>query len=188
MRLKRAGHVSCWVVGGPVIGALLAWHGPATAAEPDGVNAKDIQVIGRTLGFMENVPAGTVELGIVFLAGNDASVQEARAIADALGGGLPAGRVVLRPRLVPADALGGLNAIGALFVVPTAAAAMAATADAARRLGVVLISTDPHCVEAGLCVLAFRSEPTVEVYFSATAAENARVRFTPAFRMLVKQF
>ena len=39
---------------------------PARAEE---VTLKDIQVIGRTLGFMEDATAGTLELGIVYVRG-----------------------------------------------------------------------------------------------------------------------
>ena len=152
------------------------------------VTAKDIQVIGRTLGFMVDARAGVLLLGIIFQPGSPESVRQATTMQAALGTGLSAGKLMLQPKMVPADELPSLDHVDALFIVPAASAAAAAAAMAAGRLHVPIISKDVACAAAGHCAVAFQSEPLVEIVFSPSAAASEGVRFTAAFRMLVKQF
>lgn len=151
------------------------------------VTVKDIQVIGRTLGFMVDARIGTMQLGIIYLRGNAESVRQATAMQAMLGTGLSAGKLMLQPKMVPADELSALDHVEALFIVPAASSAAAAAAIAAGRLHVPIISKDVACAAAGHCAIAFQSEPLVEIVFSPSAAANEGVRFTAAFRMLVKQ-
>jgi hypothetical protein len=151
------------------------------------VTPKDLQVIGRTLGFMEDAAAGSLELGIVYVRNEPESVRQAKLMQGMLGVGLTAGKLVLLPHLVATEELPTLDHIGALFIVPAAAHVADVVATAAKRLHVPTLSTDVSCAEAGHCVLAFHSDPTVEIVFSRDAAAVAGVRFTPAFRMLVRQ-
>jgi hypothetical protein len=89
--------------------------------------------------------------------------------------------------LIASDELATLDHVRALFIVPAAGHAGASAAATARRLHVPVLSTDLACVQAGYCVLSFSSSPTVEIIFNRSAAEEAGVHFTPAFRMLVKK-
>jgi hypothetical protein len=166
-----------------VVLALLS-----TPVQADEVTPKDIQVIGRTLGFMENAAAGALELGIVYVRGEAESVRQAATMQSTLGDGLSIGKLLLRPRLIASDELSTLDHAGALFIVPAALVAAASTAAATgHRLHVPVMSTDVACAQAGNCVLAFHSAPSVEIIFNRNAAEAEGVHFTPAFRMLVKQ-
>ena len=166
--------------------AALAFLSSTVRAEE--VTAKDIQVIGRTLSFMVNARVGTLQLGIIYLRGNPESVRQATAMQATLGTGLSAGKLVLQPKMVAADELSGLDQVEALFIVPAASSAAAGAATTAERLHVPIISKDVTCAAAGHCVVAFQSEPLVEIVFSPSAAAEEGVRFTAAFRMLVKQF
>ena len=157
---------------------------PARAEE---VTPKDIQVIGRTLGFMEDVADGAIELGIVYVRGEPASAAQAASMQRTLNSDPATGKVRLQARLIAADELAALDHIGALFIVPAAINVAAAAAAAAHRLHVPVISNDIACATAGHCALAFNSLPTVEIIFNRSAAEDAGVHFTPAFRMLVKK-
>jgi hypothetical protein len=182
VRLKRACR-HC----GLFIAAVMILHCLAAPARADDITPKDLQVIGRTLGFVEDATTGTLELGIVYVRNEPDSVRQAKTMQQMLGDGLSAGKLVLHPRLVAADELASLDHIGALFIVPAAAHVAAVAAAAAKRLHVPTLSTDVACAEAGQCVLAFRSDPSVEIVMSREAAAVAGVRFTPAFRMLVRQ-
>lgn len=165
-----------------MIAALLAM--PAHGEE---VTPKDIQVIGRTLGFMEDVGDGALELGIIYVRGEPASAAQAAAVQRLLANAPNTGKLVLKPRLIAAEDLAALDHIGALFIVPAAINAAGAAAGAAHRLHVPVISNDVACATAGYCALAFSSLPTVEIIFNRGAADEAGVRFTAAFRMLVKK-
>lgn len=152
------------------------------------VTAKDIQVIGRTLSFMVDVRAGAIQLGILYQRGEPELIRQAAAMQAILGSGLTAGRIVLQPRMVAADDLATVDHVEALFIVPAASAVAAVAASAGGRLHVPIISKDVTCAAAGYCAIAFQSEPLVEIVFSPSAAANEGVRFTAAFRMLVKQY
>ena len=158
----------------------------AASAKASDVTQKDIQIIGRSLGFMEDLSPGPLELGIVYIR-NDAETQRQAAAMQALMVEAPMGKIPLRPRLVAVDELATLDHAHALFIVPTAAPVAAKVAAAGRRLHIPVISTDGACAEAGNCVLSFSSSPTVEIIFNRSSAEAAGVRFTAAFRMLVKK-
>jgi hypothetical protein len=156
-------------------------------ARADEITAKDIQVVGRTLGFVEDAEPGSLELGIVYAPDEPETMRQAKAIQALIGGGMLAGKLMLHPKLVAADELVKLEHIGALFIVPGAPSIVPAAVAAAQRLHVPTLSTDMSYAEAGQCVLGIHSAPTVEIVLSRDAAAGAGVRFTPAFRMLVKQ-
>lgn len=49
------------------------------------------------------------------------------------------------------------------------------------------MSTDLGCVKANKCILGLVSKPSVDIYYSKSAADAAKITFSPAFTMLVKQ-
>ena len=64
------------------LGLLAATPGAQAASQ------KDMQILGRALGFIENGPSGDVKIGIVTDSGNAASSAEADEIVGLIGGGL----------------------------------------------------------------------------------------------------
>lgn len=157
---------------------------PAHASD---VTERDIQIIGRTLGFMEDLHPGPLDLGIVYSHGDAESQHQAAAMQAMLAGMPVVGKVSLQPHLIAAEDLNTLDHADALFIVPAAGQTSARAAAAGRRLHAPVISTDERCAEAGHCVISFSSAPTVEIIFNRSSAEAAGVRFTAAFRMLVKK-
>lgn len=185
---QGCGAKALWLALLTIVRAAAAVAFLSSPLHAEEVTMKDIQVIGRTLGFMVDARVGALQLGIIYLRGNPESVRQAIAMQATLGTGLSAGKLVLQPKMVPADELSTLDHVEALFIVPTASSAAAAAATTAGRLHVPIISKDVTCAAAGHCAVAFQSEPLVEIVFSPSAAANEGVRFTAAFRMLVKQF
>src|SRR6266700_1681104 len=61
---------------------------------------KDLQVLGRAIAFMQPPPLPDSIIAIAYVAGNATSRQDADAIAALIGGGLQAGRILLRPKVV----------------------------------------------------------------------------------------
>jgi hypothetical protein len=163
---------------------LAAASAPAAKAQ---FNAKDGQILGRTLGYSGDGMTGVAVVGIVFAPGNQASQQEAELVRTVIGGGLATGRIQLRARLVPVEELPVVTGLAALYVTSGLEESAEAVSSAAQRLRAPTVSANLGCVEAGRCVVGFSSEPTVQILINQGAAERTGVHFLQAFRMLVRE-
>lgn len=158
----------------------LAIFGTPAFAE---TTTRDIEVIGRALGFMEGVSGSDRTVAIVY---DPASEAEAQALADAMSGGMSAGRVTLNARMVPAGDLSGLNGAHAAVLLGSAAADTGVTG-AAQSNGVMAVSTDMGCVEGGGCVMGVQSAPSVRIVVNRANADAASVSFAAAFAMMIEE-
>jgi hypothetical protein len=158
----------------------------AGAARAD-VTAKDAQVIGRVLGFLEGAPTGIVELGIVFDPAKPESVAEAEKLRGILGDGLPSGTAKLKPRLVPIAEIAVAPKVVAFFVTRGLGTGVDAVAATAQQRHVPTITNEPVCVYSGRCVISATSEPAVEIVVNKAAAEATGTKFATFFRMLIKE-
>gem|GEM_PF-703147 len=159
---------------------------PARLSAQD-FNAKDAQILGRTLGYSGDGLTGLVMVGVLFAPGNPASRLEAERIQSVIGDELPTGRIRLHTRLIAVDRLTREAKLNALYITEGLAGDREAIADAARRLHAPTISMDLDCVTSGACVVGFSSEPTVQILLNQGAAEHIGVHFLQAFRMLVRE-
>jgi hypothetical protein len=164
--------------------SLVAAWSPQAKAE---FNAKDAQVLGRTLGYVGSGMTGIAVVGVVFEPANRTSQHEADLIRAVIGDGLATGRIRLQARLITVEQLAGATGLSALYLTSGLAESTDAIFGAARRLRAPTISADLVCVEAGRCVVGFSSEPTVQILLNRGAAERIGVDFVQAFRMLVRE-
>jgi hypothetical protein len=156
--------------------------GPGLAhADP----AKDLQVAGRALTFLENGPTGRVVLGVVFDPAKPASVAEKNAVMAAIGGGYAAGAVTLVGKPVEADDVAGAAGVNAFFV--TGGVNYGAVGGAAKARKIVTIGSAPACVASGACVMGVTTDPKVEIVVNRSAAAAVGVAFKAAFRMMIKE-
>lgn len=161
-------------------GAILA--GPGVAAADA---AKDLQVAGRALTFLENGPTGKATLGVVFDPAKPASVAEKNAVMAAIGGGYSAGAVTLIGKPVEAGSVGGVSGVAALYL--TEGVNYGAVGAAAKGKKLVTIGSDPACVRSGACVMGVTTEPKVEITVNRAAAAAVGAAFKAAFRMMIKE-
>ncbi len=157
---------------------------PAARAEFD---AKDAQILGRTLGYSGDGMSGVVVVGVVFAPGDPESRREAELVRSVIGDGLPTGRVRLQARLVPVEQLAMATGLNALYLTPGLDGSSELILSAARRLQIPTISASLPCVESGRCVVGYTSEPTVQILINQGAAVRIGVHFLQAFRMLVRE-
>jgi hypothetical protein len=164
-----------------IIAASLTF-GPSLAhADP----AKDLQVAGRALTFLENGPTGHIVLGVVFDPSKPGSVAEKNAIMAAIGGGYAAGALTLSGKPIAADDVGGASGVGALFV--TTGVNYGAVGAAAKSRKLVTIGSSPACAASGACVMGVTTDPKVEIVVNKAAAAAVGVAFKAAFRMMIKE-
>ncbi|WP_417488622.1 hypothetical protein [Maricaulis sp.] len=158
-------------------GALLT---APVAAE---TTQRDLEVIGRALGFVDGASGTTRVVAIVYDAGSEA---EAQALASSMGSGLSAGRVTLTPRLVAASDTASLAGADAAVLLGSAAGDAGVFA-ATSANGVMSVSTDMSCVQSGKCVMGVQSAPAVRIVVNGAAATASSVSFAAAFAMMVEE-
>jgi hypothetical protein len=164
----------------PAVAVMLAVAPPAAAAS---LSAKEMQVLGRALAFLQP-PLGGGSVAVVFAHDDTASQRDAAAIVALLGDGLRFGGSVLRPVLRDSQSL----ADGGFSVLIAAAGASGEAVLAASRANHALCVTgDLTAVQAGVCTMAIRSEPRVEVVISHAAAAAAGLEFVAAFQLMVRE-
>lgn len=144
-----------------------------------------IEVGGRVASFLQPGLSGTVTAAVIYEPGDEVSEREARTIERELAGGARVGTLSLRPRRVAANALGELAGVRIAFITRGTNYRQVTAAAAARSI--LTISSDPACARAGLCAVAIQSAPRVQIYVSRTACAAARLRFSAAFLMLVRE-
>lgn len=144
--------------------------------------AKDIQIAGRALTFLENGPTGKQVLGVVFDPSKPASVAEKNAVMAAIGGGMNTGALTLTAKPVEAGAVAGVSGVAALYV--TTGVNVGAAAKAKK---IITIGSDASCAASGACVMSVSADPKVEIIVNRSAAAAVGAVFKSAFRMMIRE-
>jgi hypothetical protein len=157
---------------------------PCTAA----TDRADLSVGMKTLPLLTNKIEGSVTVAIVFDPASPVSRDDANNIKAIFDGGLEVpGDLKLNGLLVPVnelDKMGGTRIAVLAEGLGPHYEAISAAASAGR---ILTMSTDLSCVQSNKCVLGMVSKPHVEIYYSKSAADAAKISFGQVFTMLVKQ-
>jgi len=168
---------------GVLVLSALALAAAPLAAHADA--AKDLQVAGRALTFLENGPSGKATLGVVFDPSKPASVAEKNAVMAAIGGGMSAGALTITGKPVEADDVAGVSGVAALYI--TTGVNAGPVGAAAKGKKIITIGSDISCVTSGACVMSVSAEPKVEIVVSRSAAAAVGAVFKAAFRMMIRE-
>jgi hypothetical protein len=158
--------------------ALLA----ATPAMAD-TTAKDLQVMGRAIAFMNGAPSGAVNVGIVYNASTEAA---AHAIQALMGAGLAAGSLTLKPVLVKADDAAGAN-VDVFLVTDGMGGDGAKAGAAAKSKHKLCVTTDMAQAKSGACMMGVQSDPKVQIVVNKASAAGAGISFAAAFSMMITE-
>jgi len=165
---------------------LVVFSMPAQPSQAQ-FTPRDGQIIARALSFTEVSTGGALEIAIVYAPDRSVSVHQAESLKAAIGDSLAAGKVILKARLVTAEQLHTTTGVAGIFVTGDLGPKLDEVVRAAQRLHVPTISTEMAYVRSAQCILGFSSQPTVEIVLNHDAANSAGVRFSQAFRMLVRE-
>lgn len=154
---------------------------PARAAS---LSASDAQFIAKALGF-EDPPAPGGTIAVVYAGGNAASKADADGITALFAGGLSSsgGSVTAKP--VAAASLG--DGSGYIAIIIATGGQADGVMAAAKAHKILCITGDPSMVQAGQCMMAVRSQPSVDITVNRAAAQSAGIGFASAFTMLVHE-
>jgi hypothetical protein len=144
---------------------------------------KDLQVATRAMGFVEPPFSGSVTIAVVHDSG---SLAEAKQIAGSLSGASVKGASV-KAKLVDADQLAQLDGSKVAILTSGLGGKQSGIFSEASKRGVITMSTDMACVNAGRCVVGVASTPKVEIVVSKAAREASKAKFSSAFLMMIKE-
>jgi len=153
------------------------------------VTPGDLQAITNALGFLNNLPrGGSIVVAIVY--GSDTADAKANAaqVASALeslrGPDQSSFRAVI---MSVRDLTTAVRHLDAVLLLAGSLGHAAAISEAARRLHVITISTDPSCVDAKCCVLMVRSADRVLIVLDTAMAHSVGASFSSVFEMMVER-
>ena len=152
-------------------------------AHADG--AREIQVAGRTLTFLDGGPTGKVVFAIVFDPSKPASVAEKDEVMAALGSGMAAGGATVVGKPVDVGALAGAGDVGAFYLTHGVNYAVAGAFAKSKKT--LSISSDMACVTSGACVMGVAASPKVEIVVNSATAAAVGAKFKAAFKMMIKE-
>lgn len=163
--------------------AALALGAAMLPSAASAAEAKDLQVIGRALSFVEGGAKGEITMAVVYADDAAGSKAEAEQIVALIGAGLSAGDVTIKAKLVPMSGLAGAGSVAAIYVP----AGMSAYYGALGAMKKLTVGTDRACAVSGGCVLAVQSTPKVEILVNRASAAASSITFAAAFKMMIKE-
>lgn len=175
--VRRSGYLNTRLTAAFAAGLFCA--GLAAPAEA-GFTAKDAQVMGRVLGFLDQAPPATVTLALVY--DSPASQKEAEGLMGQLAG--KAGNFTLVPKVVKASDLGGSGANAILLMDGVGGSA---AADAVKSKKIPCFTGDTALVKSGNCLISIKTDPKVEILVSGPLQKASGVGFGAAFRMMITE-
>jgi hypothetical protein len=147
----------------------------------------DLAIGMKTLPLLNNQISGNIKVAILYDPAKASSKQEAETIKSIIDSGLdlPAD---LNPDgvIIPVNQLEKLADIKIAIITSNIESHYDAIGNAANKYNILTMSTDLDCVRMNKCVLGIVSKPRVEIYYSKSAAESARISFKQAFATLLK--
>jgi len=166
---------------GAALTALLCSFVVAVPANAE-FAAKDAQVMARVMGFMDQPPPATVNLGIVYDAGTE---KQAEALKAQLGGSLAAGKFTLVPTLVKIGDVGSANVNAVVLMAGTGGAASVAAITKSKKIP--CFTGDRALVQSGACLVGINTDPKVEILLNKALAASSGISFGAAFKMMITE-
>lgn len=164
-----------------LLGCLL--QAPVLLAQTE---ARDLQVLARTLGFMDPPLGGSLRVGILYDPESTAASRDANSIVSLMRGSLRSGGLTLEAELVPFDAAGTADVH--LFLLAQGNGDRAASVlPTLKSRKLPCLSADLEQVRAGHCTVGLQSAPRVEILLNTGLAAASDVAFASVFRMMIKE-
>ncbi len=162
-------------------GALLAGQ-PGHAFD-----ARELQVVARTLDFLVPRLTGRVDVAIIYAPTVATSRVRAEQTGRLIGTGLAVANVTLVAHLVPINHLEWLDGMDLALVSSGLDQATDAVFAATRSRGLLSIGAEEACVRTGRCVMWVEAEPQVTILVNTAAASQSSLSFRLVFRMMISE-
>ena len=149
------------------------------------ITEKDVLVLGRIAALVQDIPKGTIKVGVVE---DDAdSSADADAFIKLVGEGKVVGNATLvASRVKPGDiAASGVSVI--LIPASVDDANLDVIFNLASQHKLTTISTSDNCLNRQKCALSIKTNPAVDIKLSQSAAKATGVSFGSNLRMMIKE-
>jgi hypothetical protein len=170
------------------LGALfcLASSTPSLAAE---VSLAELQATLRSLGFLTSLQhRPVITLGVVYHGADaEAKMQAARVAASLARIPGPGGASVQATVLSTQELSQSTLHLDALYLMALPNDGARAASEFVRKQNVVSISSDPACLDEGVCVLLVQARPNMTIVLDTALAQAAGAKFSTVFTMMVKR-
>lgn len=179
----RCGSFLAGVLANLMLGLFLL---PSSA---QATTARDVVVGMKTLPLLYEGGADKAVIALIYDPNSAASKADAEDVLPAFDRGIEAPNgAKYTALLVPVSDLGKISQARAAFLMQGTRGSMDAIYEAANAAHVPTMSSDLSCVQNNKCVLGIVTggASSVDIYFSKTAADAAKIVFAPAFMMLAK--
>lgn len=168
-----------------VIISLVAIFCLVVSSAAQATTKKDLDILGRALGFVEDGPSGNISVAVVHDPSNPDSKAHANEVVGLMGDGLKAGKVTLHGSLADIGD-GTLSGSPVVFITDGLGGNEASLFSSASANKIIVVGS-LNCVEAGNCVINVASTPSVKIYVSKSASTKASITFSDAFRMMITE-
>ena len=171
-----------WTLAASILLGMLAFPTDSDAA----AQAEDLDVLTRTLRFLQSPPRGDVDVAVVYDSRSASSVSDAKdifSLADAKAGS----GFTLMPRLISEQALDKLDGADLVLLAADSDGLHASVFNHARASKTLVVSLQETCIDLGLCVMWVKGSPDVRIVLNRDAAQSVDARFNTTFRMMVQE-
>lgn len=151
-----------------------------------GVSEQDIQVAARTFNFINGLPKGDIEAGLVYDPSIAESKTEAESLNSKMASGLKAGKAKIKSKMIQVSEISG-SGLKVLFIMPGLSSKYDSIYGSASKINALTVSTDFDCVAAQKCVMGVASKPNVKIEISRGAADSSGLEFAQALKLLVSE-
>ena len=148
--------------------------------------AEELDVLTRSLKFLQTPPKGDVDLAVVYDSRSAQSVSDAKDILNLAAAKTGSG-FTLMPRLIDEQALDSLDGADLVLLAAASDGLHAFVFDYARVNKTLVVSLQETCIDLGLCVMWVKGKPDVRIVLNRAAAQSVNARFKTTFRMMVQE-
>lgn len=150
-------------------------------------NKKEFETFSKIISLSKDIPAGSIQLGVVYEPNNLTSKKDFNSIKAIIGKKFKGYKhnITLK-EITPAEI--STNNTPVLFVTEGLSnniqAKISAQAKASKAL---TVSTDMQCVEAANCILGIDVSKGVKIIINGKAYNDSGLRFNAAFEFMAKE-
>lgn len=151
------------------------------------VTQKDLQVLGRSLGFVKSSGSTGTKLVVVVDPKKPLSVSDADTVLTLISGGLKSGSRTLTPSIVKIDDLAAVGDVAAFLLTSSMKGDAGQIKNIAKDRHIPCATNDVSLVQNGSCAIGVTTEPKVEIMINKSVAADDGITLDDAFKMLITE-
>jgi hypothetical protein len=157
----------------------------ASAVQAAPVSPLEVKIELRVLDFISD-PSDRSVVAVLYDRDRAGSAEEAAAVLKALQDSAGLARYVIAPRLVDIRSLSALTGVKAAIMTSGLDEATVLRYGVANRT--LVLSAGTACAKQHRCMVGVTTAPDIEIGVNMPAIEDAHIRFSDGFELMVKEY